>query len=236
MRLALIVGCGLTVVLLYTYFDLGQYLSFERIKSERAALAALIEGRYLLALTIFAFVYYLAVTFSLPIATGLSLLAGFLFGVWVGTMLVVLVATLGATTVFLLASTLLAPYMQRLYGARLAELATRFKDNAFRTLLFMRLVPLFPFVLVNLAPAFAQVPTRTFFLATLIGIIPGSAAFVLAGTRLATIDSPGDALSPVTLGALMLLGVVVLLPSVVQRVRKRQRAHSTMRRSQSVVD
>ncbi|NBD73843.1 TVP38/TMEM64 family protein [Patescibacteria group bacterium] len=216
----LLFGLGLAFCVgLYVLLDLGQYLSFEALKRERDQLASFVEEHYLLTLLVFTLIYYASVALSLPVATGLSLLAGFLFGPVVGTVVVVTTATVGATTVFLLARTFLGEVVVRWYGARLTALATAFRERAFGTLLFMRLVPLFPFVLVNVAPAFARVPTRTFALATLIGILPGSAVFVFAGTQLAQIESPSEVLSPTSLLALLLLGLVALVPELWKRTR-----------------
>ena len=112
--------------------------------------------------------------FSLPGGLVLSLTMGFLFGRWVGTALVVIAATIGATFVFIAARYLFADAARRRMGTLGAKISAGFTANAFNYLLFLRLVPLFPFFLVNLAPAFTSISVRTFALGTLIGIIPGT--------------------------------------------------------------
>ena len=119
----------------------------------------------------------------------LSLTMGFVFGRWVGTALVVVAATVGATIVFLAARYIFADAARKRLGALGEKINAGFTENAFNYMLFLRLVPAFPFFLVNLAPAFTSIPLRTFVLATFIGIIPGTFVFVNLGETLGRIDS-----------------------------------------------
>ncbi len=144
---------------------------------------------------------------------------GFLFGRWLGTVLVVIAATIGATLVFLAARYLFADAARRRMGALGEKINAGFTENALNYLLFLRLVPLFPFFLVNLAPAFTTISVRTFVIGTLIGIIPGSFVFVNLGQTLGRIDSLSGLLSTETIAAFVLLGALALLPVLVRKMR-----------------
>ncbi|HEX4883954.1 MAG TPA: TVP38/TMEM64 family protein [Casimicrobiaceae bacterium] len=210
-KLALV---ALFVVAIGTFFALDgpRWLSLESIKANRDALLAF-AGRHFVAALAIAFVVYAGATaLSLPGGLVMSLAVGFVFGRWVGTVLVVLAATLGATLVFLAARYLFADAARRRLGATGERINAGFTDHAFSYLLFLRLVPLFPFFLVNLAPAFTSIPLRTYALATVIGIVPGTFVYVNLGQALGRIDSLSGLVSRETLLAFALLGVVALAP------------------------
>ena len=171
------------------------------------------------ALVIGFFVYAGAVAFSIPGAGILSLAMGFVFGRWIGSVLVVAAATVGATIVFLAARYIFADTARKRLGALGEKINAGFTENAFSYLLFLRLVPAFPFFLVNLAPAVTSIPLRTFVLATFLGIIPGTFVFVNLGESLGRIDSLHGVVSVETLGAFALLGLLALVPIVVKKVK-----------------
>ncbi len=217
-RLLLLAGFAAALV---AFFALGgpRYLDLDTLKAHRDDLLQFAKSHYLAALAIGFAVYVLAVTFSVPGATVLSLSAGLVFGRWVGTVLTVAAATLGATLLFLGARYLFADFARRRLGGWYERMRSGFAANAFSYLLFLRLVPVFPFFLVNLAPAIADIPLRTYVLATAIGIVPGSFVYVNLGQALGRIDSTRDLVSPATLLALALLGVVALLPVALRNSR-----------------
>ncbi len=208
------------------FFALGgqHYLTLETIKANRDALIAFTERNFVTALAIAFVIYAGAVAFSLPGGLVLSLTMGFVFGRWVGTALVVIAATVGATLVFLAARYLFAEAARRRLGSLGDKLNAGFTANAFSYLLFLRLVPAFPFFLVNLAPAFTSIPVRTYALATLIGIIPGTFVFVNLGQTLGRIESLQGLVSAETLGAFALLGVFALVPVFVKRFKSKRSA------------
>jgi uncharacterized membrane protein YdjX (TVP38/TMEM64 family) len=210
------------------FFALGgeRYLTLESIKANRDALLGFTERHYVAALVIAFLVYAGAVAFSLPGGLALSLATGFVFGRWVGTVLVVLAATLGATLVFLAARYIFADAARKRLGAWGEKINDGFTQNAFSYLLFLRLVPAFPFFLVNLAPAFTSIPLRTYVLATFVGIIPGTFVFVNLGQTLGRLESLRGLLSAETLGALALLGVFALVPVAIRALRARRDAPS----------
>jgi uncharacterized membrane protein YdjX (TVP38/TMEM64 family) len=205
---------ALFAVAIAAFFALDgpRFLSLESVKANRDALLAFAD-RHAVAAVALAFVVYAAATaLSLPGGLVMSLAVGFVFGRWVGTVVVVLAATLGATLVFLAARYLFADAARRRLGAAGERLNAGFTDHAFAYLLFLRLVPLFPFFLVNLAPAFTSIPLRTYVLATLIGIVPGTFVYVNLGQALGRIESLSGLVSRETLLAFALLGLLALAP------------------------
>jgi uncharacterized membrane protein YdjX (TVP38/TMEM64 family) len=213
--------CAVFAAVIVAFFALdGQrYLSLEAVKANRDALLAFAEAHFVLALAIAFFAYVGAVAFSLPGGLVLSLTMGFLFGRWVGTVLAVLAATLGAALVFLAARYLFADAARRRMGALGEKISAGFAENAFHYLLFLRLVPLFPFFLVNLAPAFTKISLRTYVAGTFIGIIPGTFVYVNLGQTLGRIDSLSGLVSTETIGAFVLLGLFALVPVFVKKFR-----------------
>jgi len=204
------------------FFALGghRYLTLDTVKMHRDTLLAFTEAHYALAFAGAFVAYTAAVAFSIPGAVLLSLAVGFLFGRWMGTLLALFAATLGATLVFIAARYVFADAARRRLGPLGQRINEGFTRDAWSYLLFLRLVPAFPFFLVNLAPAFSSVPLSTFVGATFVGIIPGTFVFVNLGETLARIDSVQGLLSLRTLGAFALLGVLALVPVAVRRWRK----------------
>jgi uncharacterized membrane protein YdjX (TVP38/TMEM64 family) len=166
-------------LVLFLAFGLERYFSFETLSRHHAALASWVAGNTLLAIVLFVLAYILAVAFSLPIAIVITPLGGFLFGVWLGAILSVIGATVGSVAVFLAARYAFHDLFHARAGAALARLEAGFRRDSFNYLLFLRLVPVFPFWLVNIVPALLGMRLWPYTLATLIGIIP--AAFVYAG-------------------------------------------------------
>lgn len=203
------------------FFALGgdRLLDLQALREHRELLLGYTERHFGLMVAAAIAVYVVAVALSVPGASVLSLAAGFLFGRWMGTVVILIGATLGATLVFLAARYLFADAVERRLGERGRRLMDGFRRDAFNYLLFLRLVPLFPFWLVNLAPAFTSVRLRTYVVATAIGILPGSFVFANLGQSLGRIETPEQLLSRELLLALALLGVLALLPILVRRIR-----------------
>ena len=204
------------------FFALGgeHYLTLEAIKSNRDALLAFTNEHFVAAIAIGFFIYVGIVAFSLPGGLILSLTTGFVFGRVVGTTLAVVAATIGATIVFLAARYVFADVARKRMGALGEKINAGFTAGAFNYMLFLRLVPLFPFFLVNLAPAFTSIPLRTYVVATFIGIIPGTFVFVNLGETLGRIDSLQGLVSIETLGAFALLGLFALVPILLKKLKK----------------
>lgn len=220
-RTAKVLVFALFAGVIVAFFALGgpRYLALESVKANRDALLAFTGEHFAAALALTFAAYVAAVAFSLPVATVLSLTIGFLFGRWVGTALIVVAATTGATLAFLAARYLFADAARTRMGALGERINAGFTANAFSYLLFLRLVPLFPFFLVNLAPAFTGIRVRTFVLATLVGIVPGTFVYVNLGQALGRIESTRDLVSPEILGAFVLLGLFALVPVLWKTLR-----------------
>lgn len=198
----------------------SEWLSLEALKQNRDQLLTFTGQHYYAMLFGGMLIYAASTALSVPGATVLSLAAGLLFGRWVGAGVIVVAATTGATLVFLAARYLFAEAAQRRAGGMAKKLIAGFHENAFNYLLFLRLVPLFPFWLVNLAPAFTSIKTRTYVSATALGIIPGSFVFAHLGQSLGRIDSAQQLVSWEILSAFALLGLFALLPVLVKKRRQ----------------
>jgi len=211
------------VAAIAAFFVFGgpRYLSLESVKEHRDALRAFADEHLVSALLVAFAIYAGVVALSLPGALLLSLTAGFVFGRWIGTALAIAAATTGATLVFLAARYLFADAARQRLGATGARINAGFTANAFSYLLFLRLVPLFPFFVVNLAPAFTSIPLRTYVAATALGIVPGTFVYVNLGQALGRLDSVRGLVSGETLLAFVLLGALALVPAIVHRWRSR---------------
>jgi uncharacterized membrane protein YdjX (TVP38/TMEM64 family) len=191
-----LVLAALALFLLVRQTGLASYLSLDALKTHRGALAAFVGQHMLLAAAAYVLAYVVAVSFSLPGAAFLTLAGGFLFGAGLGTLLTVVGATIGATVIFLFAKTLFGENALDRFGQPAAKLADGIRRNAASYLMVLRLVPLFPFFLVNLVPAFVGVPLATYVMTTFFGIIPGTAVFSLAGAGLGSVLDQGGAITP----------------------------------------
>ncbi len=209
-------------------FGLDQYLSLEALREHRGQLQAFVAEHAALAVLVFMAVYTGSTAMSFPGATALTVAGGFLFGSAFGTAYVVLAATLGATLVFLVARSAIGDSLRKRAGPWLAKTEAGFKENAFSYLLVLRLVPLFPFFVVNLVPAFLGVNVRTYVAATLVGIIPGSFVFVSVGAGLGSVLDMssdltlGNVLTAEVVAALLGLSALSLLPVIYRKVKARR--------------
>ncbi len=212
----------IAVVAAFYALDLGKYLSLAALKANRVRLEELRGAHAFAFAAAFVLVYILQTAFSLPGAAILSLAAGAVFGVAEGTALVVAGAAVGAVLAFLVSRTLLRDWVVKTFGARMAGIDRGLRENGLSYLLFLRLVPAFPFFLVNLACGVTGLPLRTYVVGTLVGIVPGSLVFANAGASLASVESVSHVAGPRVLGSFALLGLFALLPTIVKVVRKRR--------------
>lgn len=208
-------------------FGLDRYVSFETLRANRVALLARVQNTGVLAVLTYMAIYTLAIAFSLPGGAVLSITGGFLFGAVWGTVYIVISATLGATVLFLIAKTALGDALRSKAGPWLRTMEAGFRDNAMSYLLVLRLIPLFPFFVVNLVPAFLGVTLSTYVVGTFVGIIPGAFVYATVGAGLGSIFDAGDAfsakgiLTPQILIALMGLAVLALVPVVYKKIKAR---------------
>lgn len=211
LRKSLLLGLILLLLASFFAFDLGQYLTLASLKAQQSALQAQVAADpWLTAGTFFA--VYVAVTgLSLPGASLMTLVAGALFGLWQGLLIVSFASTLGALLSMFSSRFLMQDWVQQRFGQRLAGIeAGLARDGAFY-LFALRLVPVFPFFLINLAMGLTKLPARTFWWVSQLGMLPGTLVYVNAGRELGQLDSLGGILSPGLLGAFVLLGVFPLL-------------------------
>ena len=219
-RKILILLAFAAVAAAFHFLDLGKYLTLESLKVNRTLFTELRAAHAFLFAAIFILIYIVQTAFSLPGAAILSLAAGAVFGVLQGTLFVVFGATVGAILAFLVSRTLLRDWVVKKFVGRMEAIDRGLRENGFSYLLFLRLVPAFPFFLVNLACGVTGLPLRTYALGTLFGIIPGSLVFVNAGASLAAIETVSQVASPRVLGSFALLGLFALLPTIVNTVKK----------------
>ena len=214
----------LLVMFLIYFFDLSQYLSFENLKKNRNALKEFVSAHSILAPLIYTTLYIVVAALSIPGAVFLTLSGGFLFPQPYSTLFTITGATLGATCLFLITQFALADILKKTAGPSIYRLQKGLEENTVSYLLFLRFVPLFPFWLVNLAPALFGVPLFTFFWTTLVGVSPGSFVFCQAGAGLNAIFDSGQEFSigsilnsnmKIAVGA---LGVFSLMPLILKKL------------------
>ena len=207
----------------YFIFDLGQYLSLENFKASQAEIVAAKDANPALYIAGF-FLLYVAVTgLSIPGAAIMSLVAGALFGVVVGTLIVSFASTMGATLAFLSSRYLLRDWVQGKFGERLRAVDDGLeKDGAFY-LFTLRLIPVFPFFVINLLMGLTRIKTGTFFWVSQIGMLPATIVFVNAGTQISRIESTAGLLSPTLIASFAALAFFPWAAKGIVAVVKRSR-------------
>lgn len=202
-------------------FGLHRYFSLEALRRSEDGLAAFVEAKAALAAATYVLGYATAVAFSFPGASFLTIAGGFLFGWPMGTVLAWVGATIGATAIFLVARTSLGALLSAKAGPRIQRLRQGFQDEGFSYLLFLRLVPVFPFWVVNLAAGLFGMRLAVYVAATAIGILPGTFVFAFFGHGLRkALASGGSPLSIELFLALALLGAMALIPVAVRKWRR----------------
>lgn len=217
---AVIAGLFVMGSAVFFYFDLGQYVTLESLKENKDALRSYTASHYLLTVVLYIVAYALQTALSLPGATIFTISGGFLFGSLLGTVYVNIAATTGASLAFLAARYIFRDTVEKKLGKKLGAFQKGFSENAFSYLLTLRLIPLFPFFLVNLASGLTRIRLTTYVAATSIGILPGSFVFSNAGKQLGKIESVKDIASVEVLGAFALLGLLSLVPALYQKLKK----------------
>lgn len=221
-----ILGAGIAA---FYAFGLNEYLKFETLRDNRETLLSLVEEHAVLTALGFMALYVAVVAFSLPGGALMTITGGFILGTVWGTLCVVVAATIGATILFLIAKTALGDPLRHKAGPWLRKMEEGFGDNALSYLLVLRLIPLFPFFVVNLVPAFLGVSLGVYVLGTFIGIIPGTFVYVTVGAGLGSIFDSGDEftfegiLTQEIITALIGLAVLAVLPVLYKKLRARKR-------------
>ncbi|OGA15834.1 MAG: pyridine nucleotide-disulfide oxidoreductase [Betaproteobacteria bacterium RIFCSPLOWO2_02_FULL_66_14] len=216
------------VALAAAFFALGghRYLSFEQIKAQHAAIQAFHAARPWETAAAF-FAVYVAVTgLSLPGAAIMTLVAGALFGLLWGTVIVSFASSIGATLAFLASRFLLRDWVQQRFGQPLRAVNDGIEKDGGFYLFTLRLIPAVPFFVINLAMGLTPIATRTFYWVSQLGMLAGTVVYVNAGTQLAAIESPSGILSPGLVGAFVLLGVFPLIAKKIVDAVKARRVYA----------
>ncbi len=208
------------LIALFFYFDLGQYLTLDALKANRDSMLQQYEAHQAAFLLGFIGIYIAVTALSLPGALILTLAGGAIFGGVTATLAINVGATTGATLAFLVARYLFREAVQSRFGDKLKGLNRGLTDNGTSYLLFLRLVPVFPFFLINLGAGLTGLPLRKYIVGTMIGILPGTFVYANAGANIARIDNIADIASPGMLGAFAMLGLFALVPTMIRKVKK----------------
>ena len=209
-KAALVLALGIFVGL-YFAFDLGQFLNLQTLKAQQENIATFQSAKPALTVLIFFSIYVLSTAVSLPGAALLTLASGAIFGVFWGTLIASFASSLGATLALIMSRFLLRDWVMQRFGQRLATIDEGIKHEGAFYLFTLRLVPAFPFFLVNLLFGLTAIKARTFYWVSQLGMFAGTAAYVNAGTQLGKIDSLSGVLSPAVLGSFLLLGTLPLI-------------------------
>lgn len=213
-------------LILFFYFGLYRYLSFESLAHHREILLNWTQTHYFWMVLGFMLFYTFAIALSVPGGVFITLLGGFLFGPFWGTLYVVISASIGASLIFLAVKFAFNDWFGSKAGSWVAKLEAGFQKNAFSYLLSIRLIPIFPFWVINIVPALLNMKLSKFFLATFLGIIPGTAVYASLGNGLSTLFSIGKTpdlsviFKPAIFVPLLLLAALSLLPILYRRFKK----------------
>ncbi|PTC03703.1 TVP38/TMEM64 family protein [Vibrio mediterranei] len=207
----LILGIALLAVIIILGVNFGQYLTLENAQAQQAALSEYISQNFVAAALVYFFAYIAITAFSIPGAAVVTLLGAALFGFWTSLLLVSFASTIGATIAFLSSRFLLRDWVQSKFGSKLETINKGVeKDGAFY-LFSLRLIPVFPFFLINLLMGLTPIKVSKYYLVSQLGMLPGTAVYLNAGTQLASINSLSGIVSPAVVASFALLGLFPLI-------------------------
>ncbi|MEO7853749.1 MAG: TVP38/TMEM64 family protein, partial [Rubrivivax sp.] len=222
----LLLAALVAAVVAFFAFDLQRFFSLPYIQGQRAELLALYEARPWPVAGGFVAIYVLVTALSLPGAAIMTLLGGALFGLALGTVLVSFASAIGATLAFLVSRYLLRGAVKSRFGARLKDIDKGIEREGAFYLFTLRLVPLFPFFVINLLMGLTNMKARTFYWVSQLGMLAGTLVYVNAGTQLAQLQSLSGILSPGLIGSFVLLGLFPLLAKKVIDVVKARKVYA----------
>ncbi len=199
------------IVAVFFAFDLQQYFTFEYLKSRQMAFEAYYNDHKLLTIAIYMVVYIAVTALPLPGAIVMTLAGGAMFGIWLGVLLISFASSIGATLAFLVSRLLLRDYVQDKFGDKLKTVNEGVRKNGAFYLFTLRLVPLFPFFVINLVMGLTPIRTAVYYIVSQVGMLPGTFVYVNAGTQLAKIESAQGILSPGLILSFVLLGIFPLI-------------------------
>ncbi|MGR5528559.1 TVP38/TMEM64 family protein [Vibrio alfacsensis] len=220
MNKKLILGLFLLATVIFLGVSFSQYLTLENAKAQQEALNTFINQNFAFAAATYFFAYIAITAFSIPGAAVVTLLGAALFGFWASLLLVSFASTIGATIAFLSSRYLLREWVQSKFGNKLSAINHGVeKDGAFY-LFSLRLIPVFPFFLINLLMGLTPMTVVRFYLTSQVGMLPGTAVYLNAGIQLATIDSLSGIMSPAVLASFALLGLFPIIAKwVMNKIR-----------------
>lgn len=228
MKKVILVIALIALVIAFFYFDLGRFLSLESLKTQQVAFDAYYQENQILTLAIYVLVYILITALSLPGAAIITLAGGAVFGLVIGTIAVSFASSIGATLAFIFSRFLLGNWVQSKFGDKLDSInAGVEKDGAFY-LFTLRLVPLFPFFVINLLMGLTKIRVWTFYWVSQVGMLAGTAVYVNAGTELAKLDSLKGILSPSLIFSFVLLGIFPLIAKKLVELIRRNKSSETI--------
>ena len=201
----------ISLIILFFIFEMNKYSSLQNIKVQYQNLLHYYDKNKLLIHIIFIFIYIITTAFSLPFALALTLIGGALFGFWYGLILVSFGSTIGATIAFLIARFVGYEYVRINYKNQLSKFYNGFKKEGAFYLFALRMVPLFPFFMINILTALMPIKTRTFYWVSQVGMLPGTILYVFAGTQLSEIKSLSDIMSPILIVTFIFIGFFPIL-------------------------
>nr|WP_321398417.1 FAD-dependent oxidoreductase [uncultured Desulfobacter sp.] len=219
-----ILGIIILGVILFFSLDLHRYLTFESLKAQQAAMASVYAENTALTIFIYMAVYVVVTALSLPGAVVMSLAGGAVFGLWVGTIIVSFSSTIGATLAFLASRFLLRDYIQNRFSDRLKKINEGIETDGPFYLFTLRLVPVFPFFVINLVMGLTPIKTGIFYIVSQVGMLPGTLAYINAGTQLSKVESASGILSLPLLASFAVLGIFPWIAKAFTGFLKNRRA------------
>lgn len=220
MNKKLILGLILVAIIIFLGVNFSQYLTLENAKAQQEALTTYIDQNFVFSAAIYFFAYIAITAFSIPGAAVVTLLGAALFGFWTSLLLVSFASTMGATLAFLSSRYLLRDWVQNKFGNKLIAINQGVEKEGAFYLFSLRLIPVFPFFLINLLMGLTPMSVGRFYLTSQVGMLPGTAVYLNAGTQLATIESLSGIISPAVLASFALLGLFPIITKwVMNKVR-----------------
>lgn len=216
----LLVVVGLIIALRFS--SLGQQLTLGNLQDHGDQLRQYSNEHYVISVITFILIYIIATGLSLPGALILTLAAGYIYKTLLGAVYVNIGATAGATFAFIIARYIAGDWLQNKYSDKLARFNNELKQNGSKYLLVLRLVPIFPFFLINILAGITRIDLKTFVWTTSVGILPGSLVYAYAGEQLGTIRNVKDIFTTRILIAFLLLAALAILPVIIQKLRHKQ--------------
>lgn len=207
----------ISLISLFFIFEMNEYSSLQNVKIQYQSLLHYYDKNNLLVHIIFILIYIITTSLSLPFALGLTLIGGALFGFWYGLILVSFGSTIGATIAFIIARFIGYEYVRVKYKNQFSKFFIGFKQEGAFYLFALRMVPLFPFFIINIVTALMPIKTWTFYWVSQVGMLPGTILYVFAGTQLSEIKSLSDIMSPTLIVTFIFIGI---FPIIVKQVFK----------------